>query len=192
MNVPVVVSRDGDKEYSYDLYSRLLKERIIMIDGEIEPRMASIVVGELLYLQSEDDSKPISIYISSPGGMVSAGFSICSTMNLIKPPVYVTGHGSVASMASVILSCGEKGYRMILPNTRVMLHQVSAGAEGNVQDMRVSLKETERLNGILMGILAKNTGHTIEEINKATERDYYLDENEALQFGIVDKIIGNV
>lgn len=188
-SIPMVVSKDSDGERSYDIYSRLLKDRIIMIDGEIEPKMASVVVAELLYLQSESETEPIHIYISSPGGYCSAGFSICSTMKLIKPPVYVTAHGSVASMASVILSCGEKGNRYILPNTRVMLHQVSSGNEGNIQDMRVEMKETERINKIAIQTLADNCGKTYEEIEKATERNLWMDENEALKFGIVDKIL---
>lgn len=189
MNIPFVIENEGKNERSYDLYSRLLKDRIIMIDQDIEPRMAGIIVAELLYLQSESETEPIQMYISSPGGWVSAGYSICSTMNLIKPPVYVTAHGSVASMASVILSNGEKGHRYILPNTRVMLHQVSSGTDGNIQDMRVSLRETERYNKLLMQTLANNCGKTIEEIENATIRDYWMDENEALNFGIVDKIL---
>ncbi len=189
ISVPMVITRDGDGERSYDLYSRLLKDRIIMIDGEIEPRMASIVVGELLYLQSEDENTPIQIYISSPGGYCSAGLSIISTMNLVKPPVYVTAHGEIASMASVITSAGEKGHRYILPNTRVMLHQASSGTSGNIQDMRVSLAETERVNAILVKMLAKNCGKTVDEMLKATQRDFWLSDVEAVKFGIVDEVL---
>lgn len=191
ISVPMVITRDGDGERSYDLYSRLLKDRIIMIDGEIEPRMASIVVGELLYLQSEDENTPIQIYISSPGGYCSAGLSIISTMNLVKPPVYVTAHGEIASMASVITSAGEKGHRYILPNTRVMLHQASSGTSGNIQDMRVSLAETERVNAILVKMLAKNCGKTVDEMLKATQRDFWLSDVEAVKFGIVDEVLVN-
>jgi ATP-dependent Clp protease protease subunit len=190
MNIPYVIENQGKNERSYDLYSRLLKDRIIMVNGTIEPQMANVIVAELLFLQSESETEPIQMYISSPGGHVSAGFSICSTMNLIKPPVYVTAHGEVASMASVITSCGEKGHRYILPNTRVMLHQVSSGNDGNVQDMRVAMQETERINKVLMELLAKNCGKTYDEIMEATVRDYWMDENDAVKFGIVDNILG--
>ena len=189
INIPIVVTRDGNGERSYDIYSRLLKDRIIMIDGEIEPHMASIVVAELLYLQSEDASAPINIYISSPGGYCSAGMSIIDTMNLVKPPVYVTAHGSIASMASVITSCGDKGHRYILPGTRVMLHQASSGTSGNVQDMEIALKETIAVNKALLEILAKNCGKTVDEMKQFMQRDYWLSANEAKDFGLVDKII---
>ena len=188
-NVPMVVTRDNNGERSYDIYSRLLKDRIIIIDGAIEPKMASIVVAELLFLQSESETEPINIYISSPGGYCSAGQSICSTMKLVKPPVYVTAHGEIASMASVITSCGEKGHRYILPNTRVMLHQASSGTEGNIQDMEISLMETKRVNETLLKMLAENCGKTLEEMREATKRDFWLSDKEAVAFGIVDKIL---
>lgn len=190
IGIPVVVTRDSDGTiHSQDIYSRLLKDRIVMIDGEIEPRMASVVVAQLLFLQSEDAEAPINIYISSPGGMVTAGLSIIDTMNLVKPPVHVVAHGSIASMASVITSCGEKGHRMLLPNTRVMLHQASAGTQGNIQDMRVTLKETERINSLLVKMLAEQCGKTEEEMLSFTQRDFWLDANEAVKFGIADGIL---
>jgi len=189
MLIPYVIEQTSNGERSYDIYSRLLKDRIIMINGEIEPNMAGIIVSELLYLQSESATDPINLYISSPGGWVTAGNSIISTMKLIKPPVYVTAHGSIASMASVIFSAGEKGHRYILPNTRVMLHQVSSGTDGNVQDMRLALQESERLNKLLLKMLAENCGKTPEEMEKITARDYWMDENEAVKFGIADKIL---
>lgn len=188
-NIPMVVTRDADGERSYDIYSRLLKDRIIMIDGEIEPRMASIIVAELLYLQSEDENAPIHIYISSPGGYCSAGMSIIDTMNLVKPPVYVTAHGSIASMASVITACGEKGHRYILPGTRVMLHQASSGAQGNIQDMEISLRETVAVNEKLLSILAEKCGKTIEEMKSATVRDFWLSAEGAVEFGVADEIL---
>jgi len=190
ISIPVVVTRDSDGNTLHqDIYSRLLKDRIIMIDGEIEPHMASVVVAELLYLQSEDSSLPIQIYISSPGGYCSAGLSIISTMNMVAPPVWVTAHGEIASMASVITSAGEKGHRYILPNTRVMLHQASAGTSGNIQDMRVSLAETERVNAILVKMLAENCGKTVDEMLQFTQRDFWLSDEEAVKFGIVDEIL---
>lgn len=190
IGIPVVITRDSDGNTIHqDIYSRLLKDRIVMIDGEIEPHMASVVVAELLFLQSEDADAPINIYISSPGGAVTAGLSIIDTMNLVKPPVYVTAHGEISSMASVITACGEKGHRMLLPNTRVMLHQASAGAHGNIQDMRVSLKETERINSMLVRMLAEKCGKTEEDMLNLTQRDFWLDANEAVAFGIVDGIL---
>ena len=188
--VPVVVTREADGQTTHqDLYSRLLSDRIIMIDGEIEPHMASIVVAELLYLQSEDSSKPISMYISSPGGHCSAGMSIVSTMGLVSCPVRIFAHGMIASMASVIASAGERGYRYVLPGTRVMLHQASSGTEGNVQDMRIAMEENLKVNDMLLEILAKNCGKTVEEVRKATERDRWLSDAEAVEFGLLDKIV---
>jgi ATP-dependent Clp protease protease subunit len=190
IGIPVVVTRDSDGNTLHqDIYSRLLKDRIIMIDGEIEPHMASVVVAELLYLQAEDPTAPINMYIASPGGSCNAGLSIISTMNLITNPVYVTAHGCIASMGSVITSAGEKGHRYILPYTRVMLHQASSGGSGNVQDLRISLKETEDINEILLKILADNCGKTYEEMKKETERDHWLSDEEAVKFGLVDEIL---
>ncbi len=188
--VPIIKTRDSDGSvYSEDLYSRLLKDRIIMIDSEIEARMAGIVVGELLYLQSEDEKAPISIYISSPGGSVTAGMSIIDTMNLVKPPVYTYSHGSIASMASVIASAGDKGHRYILENTQTMIHQVSSGSEGNVQDMEISVNETKRINKMAMGVLAKNCGKTLKELLKDTKRDKFMDAKQAVEYGLVDEIL---
>jgi len=189
--VPVVVTRESDGNTTHqDLYSRLLKDRIIMIDGEIEPHMASIVVAELLYLQSEDAEAPIQLYISSPGGVVSAGLSIVDTMRLVSCPVHVTVHGTVASMASVIASCGEKGHRYILPNARVMLHQASSGNEGNVQDMRVAMAETERINTKIIEMLAENCGKDEVQVRKDTERDNWMDATQAVEYGVVDQVLG--
>lgn len=189
INIPIVITKTAEGERSYDIYSRLLKDRIIMIDGEIEPRMASIVVAELLYLQSEDESSPIHIYISSPGGYCSAGMSIIDTMNIVKPPVYVTAHGEIASMASVITACGDKGHRYILPGTRVMLHQASSGASGNIQDMVLEVEETKRVNEALLKILAEKCGKNVEEMRKLTERNLWLGAEEAKKFGIIDEIL---
>ena len=190
MGIPVVITRDADGNTLHqDIYSRLLKDRIIMIDGEIEPHMASVVVAELLYLQSEDPEAPINIYISSPGGWCSAGMSIIDTMRIVKCPVYVTAHGEIASMASVITSCGEKGHRYILKGTRVMLHQASSGAQGNIQDMIVSLEETKRVNDALLAILAENCGKTVDEMREKTNRDFWLSAQEAKDYGVVDEVL---
>ena len=190
MGIPVVITRDSDGNTLHqDIYSRLLKDRIIMIDGEIEPHMASVVVAELLYLQSEDETAPINIYISSPGGYCSAGMSIIDTMRIVKCPVYVTAHGSIASMASVITSCGEKGHRTALKGTRVMLHQASSGAQGNIQDLIVSLEETKKVNESLLAILAENCGKTVDELREKTNRDFWLSAEEAKDFGVVDEVL---
>lgn len=190
IGIPVVVTRDSDGNTLHqDIYSRLLKDRIIMIDGEIEPHMASVIVAELLFLQAEDPTAPINMYIASPGGDCYAGLSIISTMNLVSNPVHVTAHGLIASMGSVITSAGEKGHRYILPNTRVMLHQASSGSSGNVQDMRISQKETEAVNDILLGILAKNCGKTIDQLREDTERDRWLSDEDAVAYGVVDEVI---
>lgn len=188
--VPVVVTREADGNTTHqDIYSRLLKDRIIMIDGEIEPHMASIVVAELLYLQSEDSAAPINLYISSPGGVISAGLSIIDTMNLVTCPVHVTVHGMVASMASVIAACGDKGHRYILPNAKVMLHQASSGNEGNVQDMRVAMAETERINTRIIQLLAKNCGKDESQVRSDTERDNWMDAEAAVKYGLIDEIL---
>ena len=188
--VPVVVTREPDGNVTHqDLYSRLLKDRIVMVDGEIEPHMASILVAEMLYLQSEDSQEPIKMYISSPGGHITAGFSIVSTMRIVSCPVHVYAHGLVASMATVIASSGEKGHRFVLPNTRTMLHQASSGMEGNVQDMHVALEETTKVNEMTLGILAQNCGKTVQELKDATVRDKWLSDAEAVDFGIFDKVL---
>ena len=190
IGVPVVITRTPDGETLHqDIYSRLLKDRIVMIDGEIEPHMASVVVAELLFLQSEDPTAPINLYIASPGGSVTAGMSIIDTMNLVKPPVYTFSHGSIASMGSVIASAGDKGHRYILEHTQTMIHQVSSGSQGNVQDMEVSMNETRRINTVAMTLLANNCGKTLEELLKDTERDKFMDAEQAIAYGLVDEII---
>ena len=185
----MVVSNDGGQERSFDIYSRLLRDRIIVCHGQVEDNMASVVVAELLFLQSEDSSAPIHLYINSPGGSVIAGLSIIDTMNLIKNPVYTYGMGQCSSMGAMILSSGEKGKRFVLPNARVMIHTVASGCEGHINDMKVSLKETDRLNELLMNMLVKNTGKDIDVIKKDTDRDYFMNAKEAVEYGIADKVL---
>ena len=192
MLVPMVLVNEGNVERSYDIYSRLLKDRIIMISGEVNETMASVVVSELLYLQSEDPDAPIHMYINSPGGSVVDGLAIVDTMNLISCPVFTYCVGQCASMGSIFLVSGEKGHRYALPNSRIMIHQVSGGSQGTYEDMKRSINEAGRLNELLTGILANGTSKSLEYVKKDMDRDYFMGANEALEYGIVDKVISSV
>lgn len=186
--VPVVVDKDIEGERSYDIFSRLLKERIIFISGEINDTTANSVIAELLYLDSlnHDD---ISIYINSPGGVITSGMAIYDTMNFVKSDVCTICIGMAASMAAFLLSSGAKGKRFILPNADVMIHQPLGGAEGQATDIKIASDRIIGLRNKLNKILSKNTGKPLNKIIKDTERDNYLSANEALEYGIVDKII---
>ena len=186
--VPVVVDKELDGERSYDIFSRLLKERIIFISGEINDSLANSVIAELLYLDSIGDSD-ISIYINSPGGSVSSGMAIYDTMNFIKSDVCTICIGMAASMAAFLLSCGQKGKRFILPNADVMIHQPLGGAEGQASDIKIASDRIIDIRKRLNKILSKNTGQSLKKIEKDTERDNYLNSSEALEYGLVDKII---
>ena len=192
MLVPMVLVNEGNVERSYDIYSRLLKDRIIMISGEVNETMASVVVSELLYLQSESPDTPIHMYINSPGGSVVDGLAIVDTMNLISCPVYTYCIGQCASMGSIFLVSGEKGHRYALPNSRIMIHQVSGGSQGTYEDMKRSINEAGRLNELLAGILANGTSKSLDDVKKDMDRDYFMGANEALEYGIVDKVISSV
>ena len=192
MLVPMVLVNEGNVERSYDIYSRLLKDRIIMISGEVNETMASVVVSELLYLQSENPDAPIHMYINSPGGSVVDGLAIVDTMNLISCPVYTYCIGQCASMGSIFLVSGEKGHRYALPNSRIMIHQVSGGSQGTYEDMKRSINEAGRLNELLAGILATGTNKTLKTVKNDMDRDYFMSADEALKYGIVDKIISSV
>ncbi len=186
--VPVVIEKENSGERSYDIFSRLLKDRIILLSGEINDTLAQTVVAQLLYLDSlnHDD---ISIYINSPGGVITSGFAIYDTMEFIKSDVSTVCIGMAASMAAFLLSCGKKGKRYILPNSEVMIHQPLGGAEGQATEIKIAaehiLKCRERLNAIL----AKNTGKPLEVVEKDTERDHFLEADEAVAYGLVDKVI---
>ena len=186
--VPVVIDKDINGERSYDIFSRLLKERIIFISGEINDSMANSVIAELLYLDSINHND-ISLYINSPGGVITSGMAIYDTMNFIKSDVSTICLGMAASMAAFLLSSGTKGKRFILPNADVMIHQPLGGAEGQATDIKIASDRIINLRNKLNKILAKNTGKSISKIAKDTERDNYLDAEAALQYGIVDKII---
>ena len=187
--VPVVVERTSRGERSYDIYSRLLKDRIVMLSGEIEDGMAASIVAQLLFLEAEDPDKDIYLYINSPGGVITSGFSIYDTMNYIKPDVCTICIGQAASMGAFLLSCGTPGKRYALPNSRIMIHQPLGGARGQATDIEIQAREILRLKEILNGILAKNTGQKLSKIVKDTERDFFMSSAEAIEYGLVDKIL---
>ena len=186
--VPVIVDKETNGERSYDIFSRLLKDRIILLSGEIDDNSSNIIVSELLYLDSinHDD---ISLYINSPGGSITAGMAIMDTMNYIKSDVSTICLGMAASMGAFLLSCGKKGKRYILPHAEVMIHQPLGGVQGQATEIKIVAERILKLKEKLNTILSKNTGKPLKEITKDTERDYFLDSKEALDYGIVDKIL---
>ena len=187
--VPYVVEQTGQGERTYDIYSRLLKDRIIFIDGEIDDHAASIVVAQLLFLEAQDPDKDINVYINSPGGSVSAGLAIYDTMQLVKPEVSTICVGLAASMGAFLLSAGTKGKRYALPNAEVMIHQPLGGAQGQASDIKISADHILSLRDRLNKILADNTGQKLEVIEKDTDRDNFMTADEAAKYGIVDKVI---
>ena len=186
--VPVVVEQTSRGERSFDIFSRLLRERIVFVTDQVEDNMASLIVAQLLFLESENPSKPISMYINSPGGVVTAGLAIHDTMQYIKPRVSTVCVGQAASMGSFLLAAGEPGMRIALPNARIMVHQPSGGARGMAADIEIQAREILRMRTRLNGLYAKYTGKTIEEIERAMDRDTFLEADEAMAFGIVDKV----
>lgn len=189
MVIPYVIEQTNRGERSYDIYSRLLKDRIIMLSGEIEDSMASAIVAQLLFLEAEDPDKDIYLYINSPGGVVTSGFSIYDTMNYIKPDVCTICIGQAASMGAFLLSCGAKGKRYALPNSRIMIHQPLGGAQGQATDMEITVKEILRIKENLNKILAQNTGQKLAKIEKDTDRDFFMSAKEAAEYGIIDKVL---
>ena len=189
MLVPMVIEKTSMGERAYDIYSRLLKERIIFLGGPIDGDVANLVVAQLLFLASEDPKKDISFYINSPGGQVSAGFAILDTMNHIQPHVSTVCVGMAASMAAVLLSAGEKGKRYALPNAEIMIHQPHGGAEGQAADIEITAKQIIKMRERLNKILAKNTGQKLDRIEKDVDRDYFMSSDEALKYGVVDKVL---
>jgi ATP-dependent Clp protease, protease subunit len=186
--VPTVVEQTNRGERAFDIYSRLLKERIIFITGQFEDNMASLVVAQLLFLESENPKKEINMYINSPGGVVTSGLGIYDTMQFIRPPVATLCMGQAASMGSLILAGGEAGMRGALPNARIMVHQPSGGFQGQVTDILIHAKEVEGVKRRLNQIYEKHTGRTYEEIEHALERDRFLSPSEAKDFGIIDNV----
>ena len=186
--IPVVVEQSSRGERSFDIYSRLLRERIIFVTGEVEDHMASVIVAQLLFLESENPSKDISMYINSPGGVVTAGLAIHDTMQYIKPRVSTVCIGQACSMGSFLLAAGEPGMRIALPNARIMIHQPSGGARGMASDIEIQAREILRLRQRMNQHYANYTGKTLAEIEKAVDRDTWLDAAEAKEFGLVDKV----
>ena len=188
--IPTVIEKTHQGERAYDIYSRLLKERIIFLGGPIDDDVANLIIAQLLFLQSEDPKKDISLYVNSPGGSVSAGLAILDTMNFIKPDVSTVCVGIAASAASVILSAGTKGKRFALPNAEIMIHQPWAeGVGGQATDIEIRAKHIVKTREILNKILAKNTGQTLDKIEKDVDRDYFMSSDEAKKYGIIDKIL---
>jgi len=187
--VPIVIEQTSKGERSYDIYSRLLRDRVILIEGEIHDQMANLVVAQLLFLESENDTKDISMYINSPGGSVTAGLAILDTMQFIKPDIATIVMGQACSMGSLLASSGAKGKRFILPRARHMIHQVSSGSRGTAIDMRIQLEETLRLNKTLTEIYVENTGKSYKQLEKDMSRDHYLVADESVAYGLADKII---
>ena len=188
--IPTVIEKEINGERSYDIYSRLLKDRIIILNGEINDTTANIIVAELLYLDSESH-EDISLYINSPGGSITSGMAIYDTMNFIKSKVSTICIGMAASMAAFLLSSGEKGKRLALPNSEVMIHQPLGGAQGQATEIKIAAERILKLKEKLNKIMSKNTGKPLEQIEKDTESDYFLSAKEAKNYGLVDKIIEN-
>ncbi|AJC89809.1 ATP-dependent Clp endopeptidase proteolytic subunit ClpP [Campylobacter lari] len=187
--IPYVVEKTSRGERSYDIYSRLLKDRIIMLSGEINDDLAASIVAQLLFLEAEDPQKDIYLYINSPGGVVTSGFSIYDTMNYIKADVSTICIGQAASMGAFLLSCGAPGKRFALPNSRIMIHQPLGGARGQATDIEIQAKEILRLKAILNDILAKNTKQKLSKIEKDTDRDFFMSAVEAKEYGLIDKVL---
>lgn len=187
--VPTVVEETAKGERAYDIYSRLLNDRIIFLGEDVNPHTANLVVAQLLFLAHEDPKKDIKLYINSPGGSVYDGLAIIDTMNYIAPDVQTIGIGLQASMGAMLLSCGAKGKRFILPNSRVMIHQPSSGTEGKITDQEIALKEGIYLKKRLAEIFAKNTGKSLDQVEKDMDRDNWMSAEEAKKYGIVDEII---
>ncbi len=187
--IPFVIENTGRGERSYDIFSRLLKDRIVLLCDEINDTTASLICAQLLFLESQDPDKEISMYINSPGGSVTAGMSIYDTMQFISSPVSTLCIGQAASMGAVLLAGGEKGMRYSLPHSRIMIHQPSSGCQGQITDLDIHVREGQRLKKLLNGILAATTGNSAVRITAATERDNFLSAEEALKFGIIDRIL---
>lgn len=187
--VPIVIETTGRYERAYDIYSRLLKDRIIFLGGPVDDHTANLVVAQLLFLEAQDPDKDIHLYINSPGGSVTAGLAIYDTMQYIKCDVVTICVGQAASIAAVLLSAGTKGKRYALPHSRLMIHQPLGGAEGPAKDVEIITKELLRIKDLINRILSKHTGQPIEKIEKDTDRDFFMNAYEALEYGLIDKVI---
>lgn len=189
--IPMVVDGHGNEGRAYDIYSLLLKERIVFLNGQVEDRMANLIVAQLLFLDSQDSKRPINLYICSPGGSVYAGLGIYDTMQMIKAPVYTTAVGMTASMATVLLSAGAAGKRYALPHATIHMHPAGGGAKGYTEDVRIAYQEQERTQAQLFHLVGKHTGHTWREIEADFLRDRYMNAIQAVNYGLVDEILGD-
>ncbi|TPH65383.1 ATP-dependent Clp endopeptidase proteolytic subunit ClpP [Helicobacter pylori] len=187
--IPYVIENTDRGERSYDIYSRLLKDRIVLLSGEINDSVASSIVAQLLFLEAEDPEKDIGLYINSPGGVITSGLSIYDTMNFIRPDVSTICIGQAASMGAFLLSCGAKGKRFSLPHSRIMIHQPLGGAQGQASDIEIISNEILRLKGLMNSILAQNSGQSLDQIAKDTDRDFYMSAKEAKEYGLIDKVL---
>ena len=187
--VPIVIETSGRGERAYDIYSRLLRERIVFLVGPVNDQTANLVVAQMLFLESENPDKDIFLYINSPGGSVSAGLSVYDTMQFIKPPVSTLCMGMAASMGAFLLAAGAKGKRLALPNARIMIHQPSGGAQGQASDIEIQAREILKARELLNAILAERTGPSLEKIRADSERDYFMSAGEAQTYGLIDQVI---
>jgi len=187
--IPYVIEQTGRGERSYDIYSRLLKDRIIMLSGEVNDAVASSIVAQLLFLEAQDPDKDIYFYINSPGGVITSGLSIYDTMNYIKPDIVTICIGQAASMGAFLLASGTDGKRYALPNARIMIHQPLGGAQGQATDIQIQAQEIQRLKDTLNEILAKKTGKKLKTIEKDTDRDFFMSSQEAKEYGLIDKVL---
>ena len=187
--IPMVVEKSAGGERAYDIYSRLLKDRIVFVGGEIDDDTANAIVAQLLFLQAQDAEKEVSMYINSPGGSVTAGLAILDTMKMVKCPVATYCVGQAASMGAILLASGEKGRRYALPHARIMVHQPWGGAQGKASDIEITAREILRLKEMLNGILAEAAGKTLESVTNDTDRDHFMSAEEAKTWGIVDKVL---
>jgi ATP-dependent Clp protease, protease subunit len=192
MLIPMVIEQTGRGERAYDIYSRLLKDRIVFIGTPVNDEICNVIIAQLLFLQSEDAEKPISVYVNSPGGSVTAGLAIYDTMQFLRPEVHTYCVGQAASMGAVLLAAGTKGKRYALPNARIMIHQPWGGAEGQATDIHIQAKEILRLKDRLNEILAHHTGRPVKEVEHDTDRDYFLSAEEAKTYGLIDEVVVKV
>jgi ATP-dependent Clp protease, protease subunit len=187
--VPIVIEKDGRGERAYDIYSRLLRERIVFLGTAVDDMVANLVIAQLLFLESEDPSKEIYLYINSPGGIITSGLAIYDTMQYVKAPIVTTCIGQAASMGAVLLAGGEKGKRFALPHSRILIHQPLGGTQGQASDIDIQAKEILRMREEINRILEKHTGQPIEKVAKDTERDYFMSPEQAIEYGIIDQIL---
>jgi len=187
--IPTVIEKTANGERAFDIYSRLLKDRIIFLGGPVNDGVANIVIAQMLFLASEDQKKPIKLYINSPGGMVTAGMAIYDTMQFVKPPVETVCVGMAASIAAFLLSAGEKGKRIALPNSEILIHQVMGGAEGQASDIEIAAKQIIKTKSKINQLLSKMTGQPLSKVERDSDRDYWLSAEEAKEYGIIDEVV---